>query len=128
MSSKTINQRVINSVGRSNYNEYMLLTEGKELDSILNDYSPVFQMYNYRDKMLDEQDIDNVKITINDLKQSLEQIFLDYLCDSEFKIVKDMLVNHINGWNIEKLLEIHKKHKYYRIFRLLTTDYNNWLN
>jgi hypothetical protein len=105
----------------------MLLTDGKEINSILDDYSSVYQMYNYRHKLLDKQVIDNIKITSNNLKQSLEQIFLDYLSDGSFKTVKNILVNHINGWNINRLLEIHKKYKYHRIFSLLTINYEDWL-
>jgi hypothetical protein len=122
-----VNERILNSVGRQNYDMYMLLTDGKEINSILDDYSSVYQMYNYRHKLLDKQVIDNIKITSNNLKQSLEQIFLDYLSDGSFKTVKNILVNHINGWNINRLLEIHKKYKYHRIFSLLTINYEDWL-
>ena len=138
MLSKTINQKVLNSIGSTNYNEYMLLTKGKEVDSILDDYSPVFQMYKYRDILLDlgiGQDIDICELEEllqnNDdtgLKQQLENLFLESLSNSTFKIVKDMLVNRTFGWNIERLVAIHKKHKCYRIFRLLSIEYDNWLN
>lgn len=127
LKERNINQRVLNSVGKCNYNMYMLITNEKEIDTILNDYSPVYQMYNYRHKLLDEQNLNSISITINNLKESLENIFLDYLSEGSFKIVKNMLKNHIGGWTTDRLLEIHKKYKYHRIFSLLTINYNDWL-
>lgn len=133
-----LNERVLNSVGKHNYNEYMLLTDGSKIDDILDSKSPVFEMYKYKDRLIDKGVGQN--ITFNELeellkdnddiglKQSLEHIFLDYLTDSEFKIVKDMLVNHKGGWSFNRLLEIHKRYKYYRIFSILTIDYESWLN
>ena len=125
--SEIVNQRILNSVGRQNYDMYVLLTNGKEIDNILNSNNSVFEMYKYRHKLLDKQIIDNIKITINNLKESLEKIFLDYLSEGSFKTVKNMLIEHTGGWDIQKLLEIHKKHKYSRIFALLTINYNDWL-
>lgn len=127
MSSKNINQRVLKSVGKQNYNMYMLLTKGKEIDYILDSNSPVFKMYKYRHELLDEQDLNSISITTNNLKQALEKIFLDYLSDGSFRTVKNILMNHIDGWDIQKLLEIHKKHKYNRIFSILTIKYKDWL-
>jgi hypothetical protein len=138
MSSKTINQKVLNSIGSTNYNEYMLLTKGKEIDSILDDRSPVFKMYNYRDMLLNSEvgqniDIDSIERNLqnNDdikLKVQLQNLFLESISNSTFKIVKNMLTNNTFGWNVKRLAEVHKKHKYYRIFRLLSIEYNNWLN
>ena len=122
-----LNQRVLNSVGECNNNMYMLLTNEEEIDEILDSRNSVYEMYKYRDKLLDKQMLDDIKITVDNLKESLENIFLDYLTDSEFKIVKNMLINHIGGWNIDRLLEIHKKHKYKRIFSILTIKYEDWL-
>lgn len=128
-----LNQRILNSVGRQNYGMYMLLTNGKEINEILDSNSPVFQMYKYRDKLLNQgigQDIsvnelekalknnDNIR-----LKQKLELLFLEYISNSKFKIIKDMLIKNSLGWNIDKLVEIHKKHKYHRIFSLLSIEY-----
>ena len=126
MLSENANSRVLESIGEYNYNEYMLLTNGKEINSILNSRSPVFEMYKYRDTLLDKQK--DISIDMNNLKQSLEQIFLDYLTDSEFEMIKDILINHILGWNLNRLLEIHKKYKGYRIFRILSINYKDWLN
>ena len=120
-----INERVLNSVGKCNYNEYMLLTNGKEIDEILDNNSPVYEMYKYKDKLLDSQK--DIAIDMNNLKRSLENVFLDYLTDKEFKTVKDILDKNIGGWDIKKLLNIHKQHKYNRIFSLLTIKYNDWL-
>ena len=122
-----LNQRILNSIGRQNYDMYMLLTNGKEINEILNDRSPVYQMYNYRHKLLDKQVIGNIKITTDNLKESLEKIFLDYLSEGSFKTVKNILIKHVDGWNLNKLLEIHKKHRYHRIFSLLTINYEDWL-
>ena len=83
MSSKNANQRVLESVGKNNYDMYMLITDGKEVNEILEDYSPVYQMYNYRHNLIDKQVLGNIKITIDDLKQSLEMIFLEHLNDSK---------------------------------------------
>lgn len=130
-----INKRVLESVGKENYDEYMLLTDGKEIDEILNSNNPVFEIYKYRDRILDKQNkvsIDKLKELLknNDdikLKESLEQIFMDYLSEGSFKIIKDILISHTNGWNISRLLDIHKKHKYNRIFSILTIKYEDWL-
>ena len=48
MLSKTVNQRVLNSMGKYNYNQYMLITGGKEIDDILDSRNSVFELYNYR--------------------------------------------------------------------------------
>lgn len=122
-----LNQRILNSVGKHNYNMYILLTGSKEIESILDSNNSVFQMYNYRHKLLDKQTIDNIKINISNLKELLENIFLDYLSEGSYKTVKNILTNHINGWDLNKLLEIHKKHRYSRIFALLTINYKDWL-
>lgn len=116
MLKENVNLRVLNSVGEENYGMYILLTNGKEIDSILDSRSPIFELYKYRDKLLDRGIGQNVSIDMDNLKQSLEQIFLDYLTDSEFEMIKDILDNYISGWTIDRLLEIHKKHKYRRIF------------
>ena len=123
-----LNQKILNSVGECNYNQYMLITDGKEVNEILNSNNSIFELYKYRDELLDKQILNNIKITIYNLKVSLEKIFLDYLSDSKFKIVKDILINHRFGWSIQKLLEIHKKHKGHRIFRILSIEYKDWLN
>jgi hypothetical protein len=133
-----LNERILNSVGRQNYEIYMVITNGKEIDEILDSCSSVFELYKYRDKLLDEevgQDItsDELEEFLQDdndigLKQKLENLFLESLSKSTFKIVKNMLVNHTFGWNIERLIEIHKRHKYYRIFRLLSIEYNDWIS
>ena len=138
MSNEVINKRVLNVVGKINYNEYMLLTNGKEIDSILNSHNPVFEMYKYRDKLLDNnvgQDImaDELEQLLKDnedikLRLQLQSLFLESISNSKFKIIKNMLVAHELGWNIKRLVAIHKKHKYHRIFSLLTIDYKNWLN
>ena len=125
MLKENINERILDSVGRQNYGMYILLTDGKEIDSILNSKNPIFEMYKYRDMLLDNQE--DICINMNNLKQSLEQIFLDYLSNNEFEIVKNMLDNHIGGWDINRLLEIHKRYKYHRIFSLLTINYKDWL-
>lgn len=122
-----VNERVLNSVGECNYNEYMLLTDGKEIDKILDSNNPVYEMYKYKDILIDKGIGQDITINMNNLKQSLENIFLDYLTDNEFKTVEDMLDKHINGWSINRLLDIHKKHKYDRIFSILTIKYENWL-
>ena len=122
-----MNQRILNSVGKQNYKMYMLITDEKEINQILNSNNSVFEMYKYRHGLLNKQILDNIKITVSNLKESLEKIFLDYLSEGSFRIVKDMLVNHIDGWNMNRLLKIHKKHKYNRIFSLLTIKYENWL-
>ena len=49
-----INKRMLESVGRENYNEYMLLTGGEEIDSILDSKNPVFEMYKYKDMLIDK--------------------------------------------------------------------------
>ena len=133
-----LNQRVLNSVGEVNYNEYMLLTSGKEIDSILDSHSPVFKIYKYRDMLLNRgigQDInvDELEELLknnkdNELKIQLEQLFLNYISTNDFKIIKDILVNNMFGWNINRLVEIHKKHKGYKIFRILSIEYKDWLN
>lgn len=138
MSNEIINEKVLNSVGSTNYNEYMLLTEDKEINSILDNRSPVFEMYKYRDKLLNKGVGQNVSVSElgkllknnedNELKIQLQNLFLDYINNNEFKIIKDMLVNYTFGWNIARLIEIHKKHKDYRIFRLLSIEYDDWLN
>ena len=122
-----INQRVLNSVGKCNYNQYMLITNGKEIDDILDSRNSVFELYNYRHNLLNTQVINDIKITIDNLKELLENIFLDYLSEGNYRTVKNILLNHIGGWDIQKLLEIHKQHKYYRIFSLLTINYKDWL-
>ena len=136
-SIKNINERVLNSVGKENYNEYMLLTNGREIDKILDNRSPVYQMYEYKKELLNKgigQDItvDVLKELLKnnndiELKKDLEKVFLDYLSDESYKTIKDILDRHKNGWNIKNLLDIHRKHKYYRIFSLLTIKYNDWL-
>jgi hypothetical protein len=133
-----LNQKILNSVGRQNYEQYMLITEGKEIDSILDSHSPIFELYKYRDKLFNEgigQDIDIDKLEYNlqnnkdnELRLQLQDLFLDYISDNEFKIIKNMLINHIFGWNIKRLVEIHNKYKGYRIFRILSIQYNDWLN
>lgn len=138
MSSKTMNERILDSVGRQNYEMYMLLTNGKEIDKILDDRSPVFQMYNYRDRLIDAnigQDVSTdeleKELQNNDdmkLKQKLQSLFLESISNSTFRIVKNILTNNTFGWDTKKLIAIHKKHKYYRIFRLLSIEYKNWLN
>jgi hypothetical protein len=133
-----LNERILNSLGRQNYEMYMLLTNGGEIDSILDSRSPVFELYKYRDKLLDEntgQDVKNSELEIllknnNDtgLRQKLEGLFLESLSNDDFKMIKDMLINNTFGWNIKRLVDIHKQHKGYRIFRLLSIEYKNWLN
>ena len=133
-----LNQRILNSVGRQNYGTYIIITNGKEIDSILDGRSTVFEMYKYRDKLIDEnigQDIqvheledllqDNNDI---ELKQQLENLFLENISNSKFKIIKDMLINHELGWNISRLVEVHRKNKGYRIFKILSIEYNDWLD
>ncbi len=122
-----INQRVLESVGKENYNEYMLLTGGKKINEILDSNNPVYEMYKYKDRLIDKGVGQNVTVDMNNLKQSLKSIFLDYLTDSEFKTVKNMLDKHIGGWSFDRLLDIHKKHKYHRLFSLLTIKYEDWL-
>ena len=136
-SIKNINERVLNSVGKENYNEYMLLTNGREIDKILDNRSPVYQMYEYKKELLNKgigQDItvDVLKELLKnnndiELKKDLEKVFLDYLTKNEFKIVRDIIVNHKSGWNIDRLIGIHKQHKYDRVFSLLTIKYEDWL-
>lgn len=127
---ESINERVLSSIGKYNYNEYILITGSKEINSILNDRSPVYKMYKYKEKLIDSGIGQNVTVTIDDdnLKESLEQAFQEYLSDKKFKVIKDILVNHKWGWDINKLLEIHKQHKYYRVFRLLTIPYECWMD
>lgn len=127
MLNENVNLRVLESVGECNYNQYMLITSGKEIDNILDSRNSVFELYNYRHNLLNEQMLDDIKITIDNLKESLEKIFLDYLSDESYKTIKNILMDHINDWNIDRLLEIHKKHKYHRIFSLLTIRYKDWL-
>lgn len=131
------NQRVLDSIGEENYEQYMIITNGKEIDSIL-DSSPMFELYKYRDKLLNEgvgQDV-NINeleqlLKNNDdikLKQQLENLFLESISNSKFKIIKNILVNHELGWNISRLVEIHKEHIGHRIFNLLSIDYEDWIN
>ena len=122
-----LNERILNSVGKCNYNMYMLITNGKEIDDILDSRNSVFELYNYRHELLDKQVIDSTKINMNNLKELLEKTFLDYLSKGSFKTIKNILINHVNGWDLNKLLEIHKQHKYHRIFSLLTINYEDWL-
>ena len=133
-----INQRILNSVGRQNYNQYMIITGGKEIDKILDNRSPIFELYKHRDKLLGKgigqginaNELKGLLKNNNDieLKIRLQNLFLNYISDNEFKIIKEMLVNHTFGWDISRLVEIHKKYKGYRIFRLLSIEYNDWLN
>ncbi|QXE20022.1 hypothetical protein [Clostridium sp. 001] len=128
MLKANIKERVLESVGETNYNEYMLLTGGKEVNSILNSNRPVYQMYKYRKELIDANIEQIIDINIVNLKEFLEQTFQEYLSNSKFKIIKDILLNHESGWNIKNLLQMHKQHKYHRIFRLLNTEYRNWLD
>ena len=131
-----INKRVFNSVGQENYNQYMIVTKGKEIDNILDSNNPVFEMYKYRDELLNRgvgQDIDVCELEQllkddedNKLKQQLQNLFLDYISNNEFQMIKDILTNNTFGWNINRLIEIHNKHKGYMIFRLLSIQYNDW--
>lgn len=126
-SNENINERVLNSVGKVNYNEYMLLTKDKEVNSILNSNRPVYEMYKYRKELIDAN-IEQVIVNIDNLKEFLEQTFQEYLSNKKFEAIKNILLNHESGWNIKNLLQMHKQHKYYRIFRLLNTNYKNWLD
>ena len=138
MSKEVINEKILNVIGKINYNEYILLTDGKEINEILNSHNPVFEMYKYRDKLLSEnvgQDVDvhELEQLLKDnkdikLRQQLQDLFLDYISNNEFKVIKKILINNIFGWNIKRLVDIHKKHKGYRIFRILSIEYKNWLN
>lgn len=132
-----LNQKILNSVGKENCNQYMIITREKEINEILDSHSPVYEMYKYRDRLLDDGDRQDVNMSEleqllknnNDieLKQQLEDLFLESLSNSKFKIIKDTLIKHELGWDISKLVEVHKRYKSYRIFRLLNTDYKNWL-
>ena len=133
-----LNERILNSVGRQNYKQYMIITDGKEIDEILDSRSPIFKMYKYRDKLLDKnvgQDIqvcELERLLTGDedsrLKEQLELLFLESISNSKFKIIKNILAKHKFGWSIERLVEIHKKHTGYRIFRIVSIEYKNWLN
>ena len=89
MSNEIINEKV----GSTNYNEYMLLTEDKEINSILDNRSPVFEMYKYRDKLLNKGVGQNVSVSElgkllknnedNELKIQLQNLFLDYINNNE---------------------------------------------
>ena len=131
MLSGNVNLRVLNSVGECNYGMYMLLTKGQEIDLILDSNSPIYQMYKYREDLINKNIGQSIIVTIDNndnLKESLESIFQEYLSDEKFEVIKEVLLNHKNGWSLSKLIEIHREHKYYKICRILNTNYENWLN
>ena len=108
------NKRVFNSVGQENYNQYMIVTKGKEIDNILDSNNPVFEMYKYRDELLNRgvgQDIDVCELEQllkddedNKLKQQLQNLFLDYISNNEFQMIKDILTN--NTFNQKYIISI----------------------
>lgn len=138
MSKEQVNERILNVVGEQNYKMYMIITDGKEVNSILDSSNPMFELYEYRDKLLNERIGQDISINILErlltgdedsrLRKQLENLFLESISNSKFKMIKDMLINHELGWNISRLMEVHRKNKGYRIFSILSIEYDNWIN
>lgn len=92
------------------------------------EYNLVWDMDKYRDKLLNAgvgQDVTAEELqNSNDaeLKEKLENLFMDYLYDCDFKIIKKLFKQ--DGWTWDLLLKVHKQNKYKRIMYLLNMGAN----
>lgn len=126
---------VKDQLGENNFRWLLLLiTKNDEDMPVESPYHLMYAMLKYRVHLIDEGVGQNIsteemvhwwsigKDTL--FKAFLQDIFLEYIPDDEYKIIKNILMNLENGWNVRKLFEAHKKDKYRRVISILNSDSN----